>query len=226
MIARLAVIAVAIAGFGYVDAVRDDVVEADRLARIGSVIAQGGAIGGAREILASVDEDAAPTCAFGIARNLALLRVAAEGPASDRAAESLRHSLRCQPADGLGWALLAEHLITAGDLNGGMEALDASRRFSPREGHVIVRRQFSSWPIYDLMPLDRQDATLDEFAMLVEGRYFPEALTIVQTSGEEQAETLGDALVTVSLLSRQLFAGFAYPRSETLQVPGIERPPR
>ena len=230
MIGRLACLALSGAGLAFALPVGPLTVETDRLWRSGVAIERGGAVAGARELLAGLDHRSDPPCTLDYARNLAVIataidRMDADGaPLGPDTRERLERALACRPADGLGWALLAEWHLDAGDIGPAIEAIGLSRRFAPREGHILLRRQFMSWPVFDLMPAEERERTLDEFALLVEGRYFPEAYAIIAEEGPQRSEEFSDAMIGVSLLSRQLFASFLAPRTDAVRVPGIGRP--
>ena len=218
---RLACFVFAFVAFAYAQAMLGGSIANDRLYRIAAAIEEGGAIVGLNGLDSLIGRRDDERCAGERQRHLAVVRAAITNGATEA---DLLASLGCRPADGLVWELLAEHRAKDADLVGTIEAMQQSRRFAPREGNVVVRRQFTAWFIYDLLPVDDKDATLDEFALLVEGRYFPEALAIIREYGAERPEEFGDAMITVSLLSRQLFAQYLYPRSSSVEVPGIARP--
>ena len=228
LLSRIGCLVLALVAAGFVQAHTTLAPLADQLARVASAIEEGRSAGGVRQLLAEVGEEL-PPCDMGIARDHAVLAIASERGgqvASGKrppAREVLAHALTCQPSDGFIWALSAEQHLLERDLAGAAEALSQSRRFAPREGHVLIRRQFAAWSVYDLLPQDERDATLDEFALLVEGAYFPEAVAIIKSEGAARSADFGDALVTVSLLSRQLFAKYLYPRDSNVEVPGISR---
>ena len=216
---RLGCFVLAAVAFVYAQAMLDGSIADDRLFRIAGAIEGGGAVTGLSRIEALLERSDG-ACSGGHQRHVAVVQAATPLGANEA---NLLSSLSCRPADGFVWELLTERRAADGDLVGAIEALQQSRRFAPREGNVIVRRQFTAWSIYDLLPVDDKDATLDEFALLVEGRYFPEALALIREYGRERPEDFGDALVVVSLLSRQLFAQYLYPRSNFVDVPGIVR---
>lgn len=178
--------------------------------------------------LADIDRLDEGGCLLGLPRLRAILLaslVASDGGGvrSEDGASAIARSLICRPNDGYLLALLAELRLAQGDVTGASEALARSRTVAPREGRLLPRRQVLAWTIFDLLDPASQAATLEEFTKLVEGRYFPTALLILQDEGARRADLFEDALERVTLLSRQLLARVLYPRSTAVNIPGVAR---
>lgn len=134
-----------------------------------------------------------------------------EGPdaAARRAAArtAIEDRLRCSPADGNAWLLLAD--ISARETEGGDRAaalLQASRYFSPHEGWIVQRRL--AWACNFEQPAIAAVASVaaSDFTVLLTAEEFRRAAALYETCRKDMLPALDTALSLSSLAVRQRFA--------------------
>jgi hypothetical protein len=138
---------------------------------------------------------------------------------------TIRKSLACAPADPFLWMVMAWlDGATAGFRPAQTEYLRLSYRLGPNEGWIAPRRNRLALATFERLPPDLADAAIHEFARLVDGWVYPDAVALFTGPGWPIRDRLLASLRDLGGPQREVFAKALYTQGYDVAVPGITNP--
>jgi hypothetical protein len=137
-----------------------------------------------------------------------------------------RRALSCAPADPFVWLTLfwldvSKHGLGPDNLN----YLRLSYTSGPNEGWVALWRNRLALELFDRLPNDLSDETVEEFVKLVDtGEVYPQTEAIFANAGPAVQSRIVEHLRTAKAIPRQIFAMGLYNRGVDVNIPDVERP--
>jgi hypothetical protein len=139
---------------------------------------------------------------------------------------AIRNSLQNAPADPFLWLVLFWLENTHnGFKRANFQYLQMSYATGPSEGWVAVRRHRLALALYNQLPPALKDASVAEFARLVDSNYIADAADILTGPAWPIREPVLAGLKDVDLVSRQTFAKTVYRLGYDVAVPGVDQQP-
>jgi hypothetical protein len=135
---------------------------------------------------------------------------------------SVRLALRCSPSDAFLWLTLYRvETVRVGFTSNCLNYLAMSYRLGPNEGWVALKRNVLAFSIYQQLPVDLQEASVNEFVGLVRSGFERETANILEGPGWKARDLLLPRLTVVSERNRQRFANVLYRDGFDVTIPGI-----
>lgn len=139
--------------------------------------------------------------------------------------EMIRKSLADSPSDSFLWMVLFWLENTQNGFNRAhLKYLELSYLLGPNEGWIAAKRNRFALAIYSVLPADLAENAVNEFARLVDSRFFFEAADILQGPGWPIRSTLLAGLKDIDEVNRETFGKAIFKLGYDVIVPGVERP--
>jgi hypothetical protein len=133
-------------------------------------------------------------------------------------------SLSCSPADSFLWlGLFWAKVNTEGFKPEDLALLRMSYAQGPNEGWIMRKRNRLALALYPVLPPDLAERALDEFVLLVQPAFVPDAVDIFTGPGWPIRELLLARMAKAAENDRQYFSDILYSRGYNIAVPGITR---
>ncbi len=138
---------------------------------------------------------------------------------------SIRNSLKCAPADPFLWLVLFWAETTRNGYSArSLHYLRLSYKFGPNEGWVGLKRSYFALSLFEQLPSDVAEKSLDEFVGLVNSYFYQEAAEILAGPGWRLRDKILPRLKKISERHRAAFANEMHRLGYDVEVPGIEKP--
>jgi hypothetical protein len=135
---------------------------------------------------------------------------------------AIRSSLSCAPGDPFLW--LALYWVESTENNSmanSLKYLQMSYRLGPNEGWIALKRNHIAFAVFQQLPPDLADITINEFVGLLESKFYVQAAEIFIGPAWPERDLILPYLTRVAEKDRQLFANELYKRGYDVKVPGI-----
>jgi hypothetical protein len=137
----------------------------------------------------------------------------------------IRSSLSCSPADPFLWLVLYWVESTEnGSKPDYLKYLRMSYRLGPNEGWIELKRNHIAFAIFEQLPLDLAENTIDEFVALLEMGQYEQIVKTFTSQTWRVRYLLLLRLKNVADQYRRAFSNALYSRGYDVDVPGIKRP--
>lgn len=136
----------------------------------------------------------------------------------------IRSSLFCSPADSFLWLVLFWIENTQnGPIPAHLRYLRMSYQLGPNEGWIALKRNGVAFAIFQQLPPDLGESTINEFTALLETTFYEAAAVIFIGPAWPERELILSHLTRISDRDRQLFADALFRRGYDVNVSGVAR---
>ena len=141
------------------------------------------------------------------------------------AAQPIRVSLSCSPADAFLWIVLFwVEAARVGVEPDDLKYLRMSYRLGPNEGWIAWKRNPFAFSIFEELPADLREAAIREFVGLVQSGFIDPAVDILTGPAWQVRDLILPRLAAVTHRRREEFSRELLRRGHEIPIPGIAAP--